>query len=168
MTDSDRVTLLGHKVPDFSVASTSDAGEFCLAAHLAKNLAASATQALVLYFYPKDNTPGCTTEAMQFRDLHPEISRANAIVLGVSRDSMKSHQGFKSKLGLPFDLLADTDESLCRLFGVIRSKNMYGKQVQGIERSTFIIDGTGVVRHEWRALKADGHAQAVLEALRTI
>lgn len=164
MNITEHISLLGHKVPDFSVISTSAAGEFRLSTHLAAHDA----QALVLYFYPKDNTPGCTTEAMQFRDLHEEFCRANAVLLGISRDSLKSHLGFKSKLGLPFDLLADTDESLCRLFGVIRTKNMYGKQVQGIERSTFVIDGKGIVRHEWRALKADGHAQAVLGAVRTL
>jgi peroxiredoxin Q/BCP len=160
MTTSSRPSALGLKTPDFRAASTHASGEFIFADHTGT--------ALVLYFYPKDNTPGCTTEAMQFRDLHGEFAKAGATILGVSRDSIKSHQGFKTKLGLPFDLLSDGDETLCRMFDVIRTKNMYGKQVQGIERSTFIIDASGIVRHEWRALKADGHAQTVLEAVSTL
>lgn len=160
MTSSSRPSALGLKAPDFRAASTHVSGEFSLANHTGT--------ALVLYFYPKDNTPGCTTEAMQFRDLHGEFAKAGATILGVSRDSIKSHQGFKTKLGLPFELLSDGDETLCRMFDVIRSKNMYGKQVQGIERSTFIIDASGIVRHEWRALKADGHAQSVLDAIRSL
>jgi peroxiredoxin Q/BCP len=120
---------------------------------------------VVLYFYPKDSTPGCTTEAQQFRDQHAKFVKAGAVILGVSRDSIKSHENFKSKMGLPFDLLSDADEALCARFGVIRMKNMYGKQVRGIERSTFLIDGKGVLRREWRGAKADGHAEAVLEAV---
>ena len=119
----------------------------------------------MLYFYPKDNTPGCTTEAGQFRDLHGEFARLGCAVFGVSRDSMRSHEGFKAKLGLPFELIADADESACRLFGVIKTKTLYGKQVQGIERSTFLIDSRGILRREWRALKADGHAAEVLQAV---
>ena len=117
---------------------------------------------VVLYFYPKDATPGCTTEAQQFRDLYPRFVKAGSVILGVSRDSLKSHENFKAKMGLPFDLLSDADEALCTQFGVIKMKNMYGKQVRGIERSTFIIDGKGVLRQEWRGIKADGHADVVL------
>ena len=123
---------------------------------------------VVLYFYPKDATPGCTTEAQQFRDLHAKFVTAGAVVLGVSRDSLKSHESFKAKMGLPFDLLADTDEALCTQFGVSKMKNMYGKQVRGIERSTFLIDGKGVLRQEWRGVKADGHAEAVLQAVHAL
>jgi len=122
-------------------------------------------KSLVLYFYPKDSTPGCTTEAQQFRDLHDKFVKAGAVVLGVSRDSLKSHENFKAKMGLPFDLLSDADEALCTQFGVIKMKNMYGKQVRGIERSTFLIDGKGILVHEWRGIKADGHANEVLNAV---
>jgi peroxiredoxin Q/BCP len=107
---------------------------------------------VVLYFYPKDSTPGCTTEAQQFRDLHPQFVAAGAIVVGVSRDSVKSHENFRAKQDLPFDLLSDADELLCTRFAVIKMKSMYGKQVRGIERSTFVIDGEGVLRREWRGV----------------
>lgn len=120
---------------------------------------------VVLYFYPKDSTPGCTTEAQQFRDVHSDFIKAGAVILGVSRDSVKSHENFKTKMGLPFDLLSDADEALCNQFGVIKLKNMYGKQVRGIERSTFLIDKSGVLVHEWRGVKADGHADEVLAAV---
>ena len=120
---------------------------------------------VVLYFYPKDATPGCTTEAQQFRDLHAKFVKAGALVFGVSRDSIKSHENFRTKMGLPFDLLSDPEEILCKQFGVIKMKNLYGKQVRGIERSTFLIDGKGVLRHEWRGVKADGHAEEVLKAV---
>lgn len=156
MTDTANPSAVGLAVPDFTAASTGT--RFSLAACRGKPL--------VLYFYPKDNTPGCTTEAMQFRDLHPDFVAAGCAVVGVSRDSLKSHEGFKAKLGLPFDLIADTDEAVCRLFDVIKSKNMYGKQALGVERSTFLIDAAGVLRREWRKLKADGHAAEVLAAVR--
>ena len=117
---------------------------------------------VVLYFYPKDSTPGCTTEAQQFRDLHAQFLGAGAIVVGASRDGLKSHENFRAKQELPFALLADTEESLCQQFSVIRMKSMYGKQVRGIERSTFVIDRNGVLRREWRGLKVAGHAQEVL------
>jgi peroxiredoxin Q/BCP len=123
---------------------------------------------VVIYFYPKDNTPGCTNEAADFRDLHAEFVAANAVVLGVSRDSLRSHQNFRAKLELPFDLIADVDESLCTAFDVIKMKNMYGKQVRGIERSTFLIDRTGVVARVWRGVKVAGHAQQVLDAARAL
>ena len=118
---------------------------------------------LVIYFYPKDSTPGCTSEAQQFRDLYPDFIKAGCVVVGVSRDSIRSHENFKARQDLPFALLSDADEKLCSLFSVIRMKSMYGKQVRGIERSTFVIDGQGVLRREWRGVKTQGHAQEVLD-----
>jgi len=149
-------SLVGLEVPDFALPATGGA-EF--------RLSACRGQPLVIYFYPKDNTPGCTTEAGQFRDLHAQFAAHGCAVFGVSRDSLRSHEGFKAKLGLPFELLADTAELACRQFGVIKTKKLYGKEVQGIERSTFLVDADGIVRREWRALKADGHAAAVLQAV---
>jgi peroxiredoxin Q/BCP len=127
---------------------------------------AFAGKIVVLYFYPKDNTPGCTTEAMQFRDHHKEFVKAGAVVFGVSRDNMASHDKFKQSLELPFELIADTEEKLCHMFGVVKNKIMYGKKVKGIERSTFLIDPSGVIRQSWRPVKVPGHAQAVLDALK--
>jgi len=118
---------------------------------------------LVIYFYPKDSTPGCMSEAQQFRDLFPDFIKAGCVVVGVSRDSIRSHENFKAKQDLPFALLSDADEKLCTQFSVIRMKSMYGKQVRGIERSTFVIDGQGVLRREWRGVKTQGHAQEVLD-----
>jgi len=123
---------------------------------------------VVLYFYPKDNTPGCTTETQDFRDLNPEFAAAGCTVLGISRDSMKSHENFKTKLGLPFELLSDAEEVACGLYGVIKMKNMYGKQVRGIERSTFVIDAAGAVRQAVRGVKVPGHAQAVLDVVKAL
>lgn len=123
---------------------------------------------LVLYFYPKDNTPGCTTEAGEFRELHARFRRAGCAIYGVSRDSLKSHEGFKAKLKLPFDLLSDADEAACALFGVIKQKVLYGKPVRGVERSTFVIDAGGVLRREWRGIKAPGHAAEVLEFVQSL
>lgn len=123
---------------------------------------------VVLYFYPKDNTPGCTTEALQFRDKHKELAKAGAVVFGVSRDNMQSHEAFKKKLGLPFDLIADTEEKLCHMFGVVKNKIMYGKKVKGIQRSTFLIDTEGILREEWRGLKVPGHVDDVLKAIKAI
>jgi peroxiredoxin Q/BCP len=123
---------------------------------------------VVLYFYPKDNTPGCTLEGQDFRDLNAKFKRANTVVLGVSRDSVKSHEGFKQKQDFNFDLLSDADEKLCKLFDVIKLKNMYGKQVMGVERSTFLIDAKGVLRREWRKVKVDGHAAEVLDATKAL
>ncbi len=131
-------------------------------------LADQAGKVVVLYFYPKDNTPGCTTEAAEFRDLHTEFVRAGCIIVGVSRDSLNSHEKFKAKLDLPFDLLSDADEALCQQFEVIKNKTLYGKAVRGIERSTFVIDGQGVLRREWRKVKVPGHAQDVLDFVRTL
>lgn len=123
---------------------------------------------LVLYFYPKDNTPGCTTQASDFRDNHEAFQAAGVVVVGVSRDSIKSHENFRSKFELPFDLIADTEEQLCEQFGVMKMKNMYGKQVRGIERSTFVIDGSGKLAHEWRGVKVPGHVDEVLEFVKTL
>jgi len=118
---------------------------------------------LVIYFYPKDSTPGCTSEAQQFRELYPDFIKAGCVVVGVSRDSIRSHENFKSKQNLPFALLSDADEKLCTQFSVIRMKSMYGKEVRSIERSTFVLDGQGVLRREWRGVKTQGHAQEVLD-----
>jgi peroxiredoxin Q/BCP len=123
-------------------------------------------KAVVLYFYPKDATPGCTTEAMQFRDRHKEFVKAGAVIFGVSRDNMASHDKFKANLELPFELIADTEEKLCHMFGVV--KNMYGKKVKGIERSTFLIDAAGVMRAEWRGIKVAGHVDEVLKAVKDL
>ena len=123
---------------------------------------------LVIYFYPKDNTPGCATEARQFRDLYAKFQKANCTVVGISRDSIKSHENFKAKFSLPFALLSDVDERVCNLFGVIKMKNRYGRQVRSIERSTFVFDKDGVLRQEWRGLKADGHAQDVLNFINSL
>ena len=117
----------------------------------------------VLYFYPKDNTPGCTTESLAFRDLYPEFQAAGTEIVGISRDSMRSHEGFKAKLGLPFELISDPDETLCLQFGVMKNKMMYGKQVRCIERSTFIVDADGTLVKEWRGVKVPSHADEVLE-----
>ena len=143
----------GKKVADFAAAATG--GEFKLSAHKGHSV--------VLYFYPKDNTPGCTNEGAQFRDLHRKFEKAGAVVVGVSRDSLKSHENFKAKMGFPFQLVSDPDEALCKQFGVIKMKNMYGRQVRGIERSTFVIDGKGNLAREWRGVKVPGHAQQVLD-----
>lgn len=125
-------------------------------------------QPVVLYFYPRDNTPGCTTEAIDFRDHLSEFEQYGAIILGVSRDGLGSHQKFKTKLQLPFELLSDPDEKVCRLYEVIKLKNMYGKQVQGIERSTFLIDSDGIIRNIWRKVRVPGHIEAILAALQEI
>ncbi len=125
-------------------------------------------QIVVLYFYPKDNTPGCTTEAMQFRDAHKDFVKAGAVVFGVSRDNMASHDKFRQNLELPFNLIADTEEKLCHMFGVVKNKIMYGKKVKGIERSTFLIDAKGMLRGEWRGLKVAGHVDEVLKEVKAL
>ena len=125
-------------------------------------------QWVVLYFYPKDATPGCTLEGQDFRDQYPVFIAGNTVVLGVSRDSLKSHETFKAKQQLPFELISDTEEALCKLFSVIKMKSMYGKQVRGIERSTFIIDPNGVIRHEYRGVRVKGHVLTVLDMLKTL
>ena len=129
---------------------------------------AFAGRIVVLYFYPKDHTPGCTTESMQFRDKHKEFVKAGAVVFGVSRDNMASHDKFKQNLELPFELVADTEEKLCHMFGVVKNKIMYGKKVKGIERSTFLIDADGVLRQEWRGIKVAGHVDDVLKAVKSL
>lgn len=141
-------------VPDFSAAMTSGQ-TFQLSGRPARHT--------VLFFYPKDNTPGCTTENMAFRDLHEQFQAAGAEVYGVSRDSLRSHESFKTKLGLPFELISDPDEAVCLQFGVMKMKQMYGKTVRGIERSTFVIDATGQLVKEWRGVKVAGHVDEVLE-----
>jgi peroxiredoxin Q/BCP len=125
-------------------------------------------KSLVIYFYPKDSTPGCTTEAQQFRDLYDGFKQAGSDIVGISRDSIKSHENFKTKFTLPFALLSDAEETVCTQFGVMKQKMMYGKQVRGIERSTFVLDSKGIIRKEWRGLKADGHAQEVLSFVQTL
>ncbi|WP_455234355.1 peroxiredoxin [Thiogranum longum] len=150
---------INKKVPDFSADSTGEQ-TFKLSACKGKNL--------VIYFYPKDSTPGCTREGQDFRDNHNKFKRNKAIVVGVSRDSIKSHENFKAKQEFPFELLSDPDEKLCRLFDVIKEKNMYGRKVMGIERSTFLIDSTGKLRREWRKVAVDGHVEEVLEAVREL
>jgi peroxiredoxin Q/BCP len=121
----------------------------------------------VLYFYPRDDTPGCTVEGSQFRDLHGEFLRAKVAVFGISRDSVASHEKFRAKMAFPFELLSDPGEKACALFGVMKMKNMYGKQVRGVERSTFVIDREGRIAREWRGVKVPGHAQEVLDYVRT-
>lgn len=149
-------TAIGRAAPAFTAPSTD--GDISL-----KGLKG---RVVVMYFYPRDNTPGCTTEGQNFRDRYAEFQAAGAEILGVSRDTLASHQKFKEKQGFPFPLLADPDETLCELYGVMKMKNMYGKQVRGIERSTFLIDAQGKLRQEWRGVKVPGHVDAVLEAVR--
>ena len=146
-------------IQDFELPSTGDA-PFKLSAHRGKNV--------VVFFYPKDNTPGCTLEGQEFRDLFPDFAKANTLVVGVSRDSLKSHEGFKAKHGFPFELLSDADETVCELFKVMKLKNMYGKQVRGIERSTFVFDEKGKLVKSWRGLRAPGHAAEVLGFVQTL
>ena len=122
----------------------------------------------VIYFYPKDNTPGCTTEGQQFRDLYPQFQRRKCAIYGVSRDSLKSHENFKAKMSFPFELLSDSEETACKLFNVIKMKNMYGRKVRGIERSTFVFDDSGELAREWRGVKVPGHAQEVLDFVKTL
>lgn len=150
---------LGKKVPAFSLPATGDQ-TFKPGNYKGKNI--------VLYFYPKDSTPGCTLEGQDFRDAKAKFTRRNTVVFGISRDSMKSHENFKAKQKFNFDLLADEDETACMIFDVIKMKNMYGKKVRGIERSTFLIDDQGVLRREWRKVKVDGHVDEVLEAIREL
>lgn len=151
--------MIGKPVPEFSSAATGNQ---------TIKLSALKGKKVVLYFYPKDATPGCTIESQNFRDMQAQFKEAGAVILGVSRDSMKSHDKFKENECLPFELLSDEDEALCELFGVMKMKNMYGKQVRGIERSTFLIDAKGVLRQEWRGVKVDGHVNEVLEAVKKI
>jgi thioredoxin-dependent peroxiredoxin len=144
--------------------------DFALPATGGKEFRLSAVDSnlLVLYFYPKDNTPGCTTEGAQFRDLYPRFRKAGCAVYGVSRDSLRSHENFKAKMEFPFDLLSDEDETICKRFGVMKMKNMYGRKVRGIERSTFVLDRDRVIRREWRGVKVPGHAQEVLDFVEAV
>ena len=151
---SERPSILNMTVPDFSAQITGTT-PFQLSQFRGKKL--------VLFFYPKDNTPGCTTESLQFRELYPLFQKADTEIIGISRDSIRSHDGFKSKLDLPFELISDADEMVCAMFDVIVMKSMYGKKVRGIERSTFIIDAGGKIVKEWRGVKVPGHVDEVLE-----
>ncbi len=150
---------IGKKIKNFKLPATSDK-TISLSELRGKNI--------VLYFYPKDSTPGCTTEGQDFRDAKAKFSRQNTVILGVSRDSIKSHENFKAKQKFNFDLLSDADEQLCKDFDVIKIKNMYGKQVMGIERSTFLIDTKGVLRQEWRKVKVKDHVAEVLDAVKML
>lgn len=156
---SERPSILNMTVPDFSAQITGTT-PFQLSQYRGKNL--------VLYFYPKDNTPGCTTESLQFRDLYPKFQQAGSEIIGISRDSIRSHDGFKSKLDLPFELISDADETVCTMFDVIVMKSMYGKKLRGIERSTFIIDAAGKIVKEWRGVKVPGHVDEVLEFVQSL
>ena len=151
--------MLGKPVPDFSLPSTGST-PFRLSARRGSKL--------VLYFYPKDNTPGCTIEGADFRDRYKEFKRAACEVFGVSRDSLASHEKFKSKMKFPFELLSDADEAVCKQFGVMKLKNMYGRKVRGIERSTFVVDAKGVLAREWRGVKVPGHAEEVLSFVKAL
>lgn len=146
-------------LPDFTVPATS--GKTVTLSELAG-------KKVVIYFYPKDHTPGCTTQGQDFRDMHEEFLAADTLVFGVSRDSLRTHENFRAKQSFPFELISDPDESLCRLFDVIRKKKLYGKEYEGIERSTFLIDREGVLRREWRKVKVPGHVAEVLEAAREL
>ncbi len=150
--------VVDQSIPDFTADATD--GVFSITALRGKKV--------VLYFYPKDDTPGCTSESIAFRDLFEPFAQAGAIIVGISRDSLKSHQAFKAKYALPFELIADTDEALCTLFDVIKIKKMYGKAVRGVERSTFLIDERGALRREWRGVKVAGHVEAVLKAVQSL
>lgn len=150
---------IGKAVPDFKLPATGDQ---------TIRLSDFKGQNVVLYFYPKDSTPGCTLEGQHFRDNMRKFRNRNTVIFGVSRDSLKSHEKFKEKQCFPFDLLSDEDEKLCKLFDVIKEKNMYGKKVMGIERSTFLIDAGGVLREEWRKVKVDGHVDEVLAAVKAL
>ena len=149
----------GKKVPDFTLPATGEQ-EISLSDFKGKNV--------VVYFYPKDSTPGCTLEGQDFRDRINTFRRRKTVILGISRDSVKSHENFKSKQAFPFELLSDANEKVCKLFDVIKEKNMYGRKVMGIERSTFLLDGKGVLRHEWRKVSVKGHVDDVLEAIKDL
>ena len=146
-------------LPDFTAHATSDT---------TFTLSELAGKKVVIYFYPKDHTPGCTTEGQNFRDMHEDFLTADTLVFGVSRDSLRTHENFRAKQDFPFELISDADETLCRQFDVIRQKQLYGKQYEGIERSTFLIDREGVLRREWRKVKVAGHVAEVLEAAREL
>ena len=150
---------IGKRVADFTLPAT---GDKTLSLHDFRDAH------LVVYFYPKDHTPGCTTEGQNFRDAYGEFKKAGTDILGVSRDSVRTHENFCTKQSFPFDLLSDADEKLCKQFDVIKEKNLYGRKYMGIERSTFLIDADGVLRFEWRKVRVPGHVDAVLEAARSL
>lgn len=151
--------MLNQPIPDFELPSTGGKS-FKLSDYRGKTL--------IIYFYPKDATPGCIAQGQQFRDAYAELRAAGAEIFGISRDSLKSHENFKAKFSFPFGLLSDADEIACGLFDVIKQKNMYGKQVRGIERSTFVIDADGVLVREWRKVKVDGHVAEVLSFVQSL
>lgn len=151
--------MLNQPVANFTLAATNNLN-FNLQDYLGKNV--------ILYFYPKDSTPGCTTQGLAFRDAYSEFQSLNTEIFGISRDSVKSHENFKAKFSFPFELLADTEEIACGIFGVMKMKNMYGKQVRGVERSTFIINTAGVLVHEVRGVKVDGHVAAMLDIIKAL
>ncbi|WP_324708144.1 peroxiredoxin [Pseudomonas fragi] len=151
--------VIDQPVDDFQIPATSEK---------TVSLSQLKGKQVVIYFYPKDSTPGCTTEGQGFRDYYAEFQAANTEVFGVSRDSLKSHENFKAKQGFPFELLSDKDEALCQLFDVIKLKKLYGKEYLGVDRSTFLIDKDGVLRHEWRGVKVPGHVEAVLEQAKAL
>ena len=153
------IPKIGSKIKDFSLPSSGD-GTW--------SLQQAAGRKLVIYFYPKDMTAGCTRESQDFRDLYAAFRKAGVEIVGVSRDSVKSHDKFVEKENLPFPLLSDADEKVCKLFDVIQEKSLYGKKYLGIERSTFLLDGTGILRREWRKVKVPGHAEEVLEAAKSL
>ena len=153
------MTKTGQPAPDFTLPATG--GQTITLSELKGSN-------VVLYFYPRDNTPGCTKEGQAFRDHFAEFEKLNTVILGISRDSLKTHENFKAKHQFPFELLSDSDETACKLYDVIKEKNMYGKKVMGIERSTFLIDQEGILRQEWRKVKVAGHVEEVLEAVRVI
>jgi len=150
---------MGKVCSDFRLPATGDK-DIDLSSLRGKNI--------VLYFYPKDNTPGCTTESQDFAANHTKFRRCNAVILGISRDSVASHEKFRGKFNFPFDLLSDIDEKVCKQFGVIKEKNMYGRKVMGIERSTFLIDANGKLHREWRKVKIKNHVEEVLEAVKSL
>ncbi len=151
--------MLDQAVPDFSLPATGGV-DFQLSSARGKTL--------VIYFYPKDNTPGCTMESQKFRDLYAGFKQAGCNIVGISRDSLKSHENFKARFTLPFALLSDADEEVCELFDVIKQKKLYGKEVRGIQRSTFVLDKHGVLRREWRGVKVDGHVEEVLQFVQSL
>ena len=148
---------LNDKVPNFELEGTSN---------LSFNLSSFIGQFIVIYFYPKDSTPGCTNERIDFKDNINEFKKLNVEIFGISRDTIKSHENFKAKYNFPFELLSDTEEIACNLFGVIKMKNMYGKKIRGIERSTFLISPEGKLINEWRGVKVNGHIKEILEVLK--
>lgn len=151
--------MLNKPVKDFELPATSGLS-FKLSNHIGKNV--------IIYFYPKDSTPGCTTQGMQFRDFYTEFQSTNTEIFGISRDSLKSHENFKAKFSFPFELLSDSEELACNIFDVIKMKNMYGKKVRGIERSTFIIDKNGTLIKEWRKVKVKDHVEEVLQFVKSL